>query len=301
MTVAVLVLLCLAIGVGFLYWLLVLTEGAYLGPRAVAFLYDRGASSYDRVKEFDPVDDAWDLAMPLQKALKGIRRALILDVATGTGRVPLALLRNLDFEGHILGLDISFKMLQEARRKTAGHEDRVTLLWKDGLTLSFLDNSFDAVSCVEALEFMSDPHTVLSEMARVLRPGGTLLATNRIGLDALLMPGRRFSADQLRKDVSSLGFTSVEIKTWQTYYDLVWAKKDGRLSPGERSTELEDLLCCPRCSEPSLRWVSNALSCQRCGLLYPVEKGIICLERPLDKGELACSPELEETLGQETE
>ncbi len=286
MIVAVLVFLCLAIGVGFLYWLLVLTEGTYLGPWAVAFLYDKGAGTYDRVKEFDSVDDAWYLAMPLQKALKGIRRPLILDVATGTGRVPLALLRNLDFDGHILGLDISFKMLQEARRKTAGREDRVTLLWMDGLTLHFLDNSFDAVSCVEALEFMADPRLALGEMARVLRPGGTLLATNRIGLDALLMPGRRFSADQLRKLISSLGFTSVEVKRWQAYYDLVWTRKDGRSSPGGRSRELQDVLCCPRCSEASLRWESGALSCRRCGSVYPVEKGIICLERPLDKAEM---------------
>jgi ubiquinone/menaquinone biosynthesis C-methylase UbiE len=283
MTVAGLLLLFLVLMAGFFYWLLVTTEGAYLGPRAVAFLYDRGAGTYDRVKQFDAVDDAWDLALPLKRALEGVRRPLILDVGTGTGRVPLALLRDLYFEGRIVGLDLSLKMLREARRKTAGHEDQVMLLWKDALALPFPDNSFDAVSCVEALEFMANPRVLVEEMARVLRPGGTLLATNRIGLDALLMPGRAFSAGNLRRLVSSVGFTSVEIKTWQTYYDLVWARKAGQLSPREGKGSFSDVLCCPHCSEAPLRAAPSGFRCDRCSLGYPVDKGIICLERPVRK------------------
>ncbi|NIN69750.1 MAG: methyltransferase domain-containing protein [Anaerolineae bacterium] len=283
MTVVGLLLLFLVLMAGFFYWLLVTTEGAYLGPRAVAFLYDRGAGSYDSVKAFDAVDDAWDLAQPLKRALDGVGRPLILDVGTGTGRLPLALLRDLDFEGCMVGLDLSLKMLKEARRKTAGREDQVMLVWKDALALPFLDNSFDAVSCVEALEFMANPRAVVEEMARVLRPGGTLLATNRIGLDALLMPGRTFSHGQLRRLVSSLGFTSVEIKTWQTYYDLVWARKGGQLSPREGQPSFEEVLCCPRCWELPLRAEPAGLSCDRCSIRYPVDKGIIYLERPVTK------------------
>jgi ubiquinone/menaquinone biosynthesis C-methylase UbiE len=283
MTVLILLVICLALVAGFFYWLVVMTEGAYLGPRAVAFLYDRGAGSYDRVKQFDVVDDAWDLALPLKRALHGARRPLILDVGTGTGRVPLALLRDLDFEGRVVGLDLSLRMLKEARRKTAGREDQVMLLWKDALALPFPDNSFDAVSCVEALEFMADPRVAVEEMARVLRPGGTLVTTNRVGLDALLMPGRRFSDGRLRQLLSSLGFTSVEIKTWQTYYDLVWARKDGRLSSEEGVRDPRDVLCCPDCSERSLIAAPAALRCQSCGLRYPLDKGIICFERPLGK------------------
>jgi ubiquinone/menaquinone biosynthesis C-methylase UbiE len=283
MTVAVLLVFFLVLVAGFFYWLLVTTEGAYLGPRAVAFLYDRGAGSYDRVKQSDVVDDAWDLALPLKRALDGVSRPLILDVGTGTGRVPLALLRDLNFEGRIVGLDLSLKMLREARRKTAGHEDQVMLLWKDALTLPFPDHSFEAVCCVEALEFISDPRLGLAEMARVLKPGGTLLAANRIGFEALLMPGRAFSDGQLRRLVSSLGFTSVEIKIWQTYYDLVWARKGGQLSPREGKPSFRDVLCCPHCSEAPLRAAPSGFRCDRCSLGYPVDKGIICLERPVRK------------------
>jgi ubiquinone/menaquinone biosynthesis C-methylase UbiE len=278
-----LVLLVLAIGAGFFYWLVVSTEGAYLGPRAVAFLYDRGAGTYDRVKEFDAVDDALDLVVPLQLALKGVKRPLILDVATGTGRLPLALLRHLGFEGHIVGLDISLRMLQEARRKTSGHEDRVTLVWKDALTLPFPDATFHAVSCVEGLEFIGDPRLSLKEMARVLKPGGTLLATNRVGFDAFLMPGRAFSERQFREILASLGFTSVEIKRWQTYYDLVWARKEGSLPSKEGGQELEDVLRCPSCLEGSLVLASAALSCMCCCAVYPIKKGIVCLERSVER------------------
>ena len=80
--VVVLLLAVAAVSV-FVYWLLVLTEGAYLGPRVVSHLYDWGAPSYDRVKDFDSIDDARALAIPLVTAIREARRPLVLDVATG--------------------------------------------------------------------------------------------------------------------------------------------------------------------------------------------------------------------------
>ena len=276
--------LSLAAGIGFLYWLVILTEGMYLGPRVVAFLYDRGAGTYDRVKQFDPVDDAWDLSVPLQRALEGVTRPLILDVGTGTGRVPRALLRRLDFGGRIVGLDISLEMLREARRKTEGHDDTVTLVWKDAVALPFCDEAFSAVCCIEALEFLARPDTGLKEMVRVLRPGGTLLVSNRIGIDAFLMPGRTFSDRRLNELLASLSLTSVEIKRWQTYYDLVWARKEGTLPAGERSEQLQGVLRCPRCSAVPLGWTAAGLRCEGCGLWYPIEDRILLLERPSERG-----------------
>ncbi|HUW97031.1 MAG TPA: hypothetical protein VMW58_14710, partial [Anaerolineae bacterium] len=71
MTAVPLLLLIVAVAAGVSYWLLVLTEGAYLGSRVVTFLYDRGATSYDEVKQFDAVDDASHLALPLVRRLRG--------------------------------------------------------------------------------------------------------------------------------------------------------------------------------------------------------------------------------------
>jgi ubiquinone/menaquinone biosynthesis C-methylase UbiE len=264
----------------FVYWLLVLTEGAYLGPRVVTRLYDWGAPSYDRIKDFDSIDDARALAIPLVTALRGVRKPLVLDVATGTGRLPLALLRNLEFEGSIFGLDISWRMLEEASRKGARYQNRLAWLWKDGLDLPFGDSTFDAVCCLEALEFVGDASQAVKEMARVLRAGGTMLTSNRIGFDALLMPGRTFSKEEVEALLGDLSFDSVNIERWQTYYDLVWARKHGVLSPREGTMQVEDVVCCPSCREPRLSARSAGYWCEGCGRVYPVQRGIICLERP---------------------
>jgi len=279
--VIVLLLLVVGVGAGLGYWLIVVTEGAYLGPRAVAFLYDWGAPTYDRIKDFDAVDDARALAVPLVHELRGTRRPLVLDVATGTGRLPLTLLRNLEFEGSIVGLDISFRMLGEASRKAARYQDRVMWLWKDGLDLPFNDGTFDAVCCLEALEFLADATQAMKEMARALRPGGTMLITNRIGIDALLMPGRVFSKERLQTFLAELSFGSVSIRQWQTYYDVVWGRKEGVLSPRDRSWTLGEVVRCPSCREPALSMRSASYVCQSCGATYAVERGIVRLEVPV--------------------
>ncbi|HJX39730.1 MAG TPA: methyltransferase domain-containing protein [Anaerolineae bacterium] len=276
-----LALLLLAAGAGVAYWLVVLTEGAYLGSRAVRFLYDWGAASYDQVKQFDQVDDARALALPLVRELRGVERPLVLDVATGTGRLPLALSRNLEFRGGIFGLDISFRMLQQASRKSAQHEPGVMWLWKDGQQLPFVDGCLDAVTCLEALEFFSNSRRSLEEMSRVLREGGTMLISNRRGLDAMLMPGRAFSEEGLRGLLHELGFESVETRPWQTYYDLVWARKPGALSTRLDPPVMEDLLTCGECGESGLTLRSRGLVCARCSALYPITDGIVCMqERP---------------------
>ena len=280
MIAVALLLLILVAGVGFLYWLLVVTEGAYLGSGVVAFLYDRGAASYDRVKQFDAVDDARRLALPLVRALRGVKRPLVLDVATGTGRLPQTLLRNLEFEGTIVGLDVSIGMLREAKRKTARYHGRVYWLWKDAMDLPFANDSFDAVTCLEALEFMRDPVGAVKEMARVLRPGGTLVATNRIGLDGLLMPGRAFSKATLEARLADLPFVSLETKKWQAYYDLVWGRKEGSLPAGARPREIEQVLWCPRCQGSALSMGSTRLACESCGSQYPVKNDIIWFQTP---------------------
>jgi len=277
MTAVVLVLFALVGAAGLCYWLVVVTEGAYLGSRAVAWLYDRGAASYDEIKQFDVVDDARALGLPLARGLRSIRRPLVLDVATGTGRVPLTLLRSLEFEGSIIGLDISLGMLEEAKRKAAQYRERVTWLRKDALDLPFVEEGFDAVCCVEALEFMSEPTQVLREMARVLRPGGLLLTTNRRGLDALLFPRRAFSKDRLRAVLAQLAMTSVQIEPWQTYYDLVWASKQGEPVSRDGTPVVGEVLRCPHCTEESLLWESGRVLCQRCGSSYPIENDIICM------------------------
>jgi ubiquinone/menaquinone biosynthesis C-methylase UbiE len=282
MTAVPLLLLVVVAAAPVLYWLVVLTEGAYLGSPAVTFLYDRGATSYDEVKQFDAVDDASRLALPLIRRLRGHRAPLVLDVATGTARLPVSLLRSLEFEGSIVGLDLSMGMLREAARKTARYGERVSWLCHDAMDLPFGEDSFQAVVCLEALEFMPRPARALEEIARVLRAGGTLLASNRRGLDAFLMPGRAFSKDRLKDLLGGLSFVSVEIEQWQTYYDLVWARKEGSPSRSEEPRALKDVLRCPHCQGRAWSWGETRLNCHECGSAYIIKDGIIHLERPAE-------------------
>lgn len=116
---AALVVAALVIVAAVIYWLFVIAEGAYFGPKIVILLYDWSAKSYDRIKDVSPVDEAERLALPLLGQLGGTIHPLVLDVATGTGRLPLALLRQPDFAGRVIGTDLSARMLAEAYDKAA--------------------------------------------------------------------------------------------------------------------------------------------------------------------------------------
>ncbi|MCU0521777.1 MAG: methyltransferase domain-containing protein [Anaerolineae bacterium] len=229
-----------------LYWQLIIAEGAYLGRRVVALLYDWSAHLYDRIKQYDSGYEAQFLGRPLANALFAFPNALVLDVATGTARLACALFPEVGFRGRIIGLDLARKMLKHAAEKTRRWSDRTMLIWDDASQLPFLPDCFEVVACLEALEFMPDPDQVLAEMVRVLRPGGILLITNRIGNDARLMPGRTFSAAEIEAKLSGLALEMVQVRPWQVEYDLVWATKPGFCTP-DPPRDVEAVLRCSVC------------------------------------------------------
>ncbi|MDF1514579.1 MAG: methyltransferase domain-containing protein, partial [Anaerolineae bacterium] len=231
----------------FLYWQLILAEGAYFGRHIVALLYDWSAHIYDRIKQFDPGYEQWFLARPLTNALFSFPNPQILDVATGTARLARTLFREVGFRGSIVGLDFSRKMLVQAAEKSKLWTDRIDLIWQDASVLPFPDDTFETVTCLEALEFMPDPDKVLSEMVRVLRPGGIFLVTNRIGKDTRWLPGRTQAQDTFETKLQNLRLEMVKTRPWQEDYDLVWAMKPGVCSPIEKRS-LESILRCPLCS-----------------------------------------------------
>src|SRR5258708_12738287 len=87
--IAVIVIIVLAVG-GLMWWLLITTEGVYLGRRGVVWLYDVYARRYDRIKQYNPAWESATLGRPLLRALLDIPAPLVLDVPTGTARLPLA-------------------------------------------------------------------------------------------------------------------------------------------------------------------------------------------------------------------
>ena len=208
-----------------LYWELVIAEGAHLGPRMVVWLYDLTAGYYDRIKKFDLQVEADLLGLPVTAALAAVQAPLVLDVAGGTARVARALLRQPAFDGRVVNLDLSRRMLAEGKRACAAWPERVSWLRAPAGALPFAPATFDAVTCLEALEFVPDARAVLAECARVLRPGGLLLVTNRVGHDAWLLPGKTFSSAAFERLLGELPLRDVEVQPWQVEYDLAWAKK----------------------------------------------------------------------------
>ena len=210
---------------GLLYWQLIIAEGTHLGERVVVALYDRFAPRYDRVKHFDPQVETDTLALPLTIALADVEAPRVLDVAGGTGRLARTLLPQLAFDGDVTVLDLSRPMLRQGRPPAAPWPGRVHWLQAPAAALPFAAATFDAVTCLEALEFLPSARAALAECVRVLRPGGVLVVTNRIGFDAWLMPGKTFSRAAFQRLLGELPLEAVEAQRWQVEYDLVWARK----------------------------------------------------------------------------
>lgn len=213
-----------ALGV-FLYWLLVTTEGAFLGRRVVVWLYDVTADRYDEVKEYVPADERLLVVSPVLRAVADVPEPLILDVATGTGRVPFDLLQEASFRGRVIGLDDSQRMLAVAAKKLAPYREQVQLVRHPAVPLPFPTGRFDAVTCLEALEFFPSDEAALREIVRVLRPGGALITTRRRGWEARLFLHRYRSEKNARALLEGLGLEDVRFYHWEINYDLIMARK----------------------------------------------------------------------------
>ena len=132
-------------------------------------------------KRYDLLNHVLSLGIDIlwrKKAVKMLRPEhpkLILDVATGTGDFAIeALALNPD---KIIGVDISEGMLEVGREKIArlGHTDIIDLQMGDSEKLLFEDNKFDAVIVSFGVRNFEDLEAGLSDMLRVLRPGGTIV------------------------------------------------------------------------------------------------------------------------------
>jgi demethylmenaquinone methyltransferase/2-methoxy-6-polyprenyl-1,4-benzoquinol methylase len=96
-----------------------------------------------------------------------------LDVATGTGDLALELAGRVAPGGEVIGVDFSERMLELARAKAAG--TRVRFESGNALALKYPDGAFDAATVGFGARNFSDLSRGLSEMARVVRPGGRVV------------------------------------------------------------------------------------------------------------------------------
>ena len=99
----------------------------------------------------------------------------VLDCATGTGDLALALKRAVGPAGRVVGTDFCQEMLAEGPRKAARMGLDVKFEVADALDLPYPDGLFDVASIAFGIRNVDDPARCLREMARVVRPGGRVV------------------------------------------------------------------------------------------------------------------------------
>jgi ubiquinone/menaquinone biosynthesis C-methylase UbiE len=101
----------------------------------------------------------------------------ICDLGCGAGPVTFALLKN-DYD--VVGLDYSFDMLQNAKKRLEeGNIDHFPLVNSNGESLPLRDEFFDCVVCLGVISYIENYQDMISEMFRILKPGGALIITYR--------------------------------------------------------------------------------------------------------------------------
>lgn len=103
----------------------------------------------------------------------------VLDIATGTGVIPMHLRQTKKHNGEIHGLDITYAMLQHAKMRfaKAGLNSQPMFTCASAMLMPYRSNVYDVVMCGLATHHMSIPN-LLSESHRVLKPGGQLSITD---------------------------------------------------------------------------------------------------------------------------
>jgi demethylmenaquinone methyltransferase/2-methoxy-6-polyprenyl-1,4-benzoquinol methylase len=118
-------------------------------------------------------DPRWRRAMV--KRVEAVPDDRVLDVATGTGMVATALVDR--YRCSVVGLDQSPEMLSGAQAKLDADPrlaERIVLVRGEAESLPFSDREFDHLTFTYLLRYVEDPGATLSELARVVKPGGRI-------------------------------------------------------------------------------------------------------------------------------
>lgn len=137
----------------------------------VVAAYARWAPVYDYV--FGPIMEA---SRKAAVAALPADAEKVLEVGVGTG----ISLPDYPSDVSVTGIDLSPDMLRKARRRVAekGLANVDSILEMDAARLTFADDSFDAAMAMYVMTVVPDPARVMSEMRRVVRPGGRILAVS---------------------------------------------------------------------------------------------------------------------------
>jgi demethylmenaquinone methyltransferase / 2-methoxy-6-polyprenyl-1,4-benzoquinol methylase len=149
-----------------------------LPDQQVEAMFDRIAGFYDRMNSVMTagMHHKWrERAADLADVRPGDR---VLDVATGTGDLAIELAKRVMPGGEVVGSDFSEGMLVKAREKAAaGVVGGDRILWErgDAMALPYGDDEFQAATVGFGARNFGDLQQGISEMARVVRPGGKVV------------------------------------------------------------------------------------------------------------------------------
>lgn len=139
-------------------------------------MFDNIAPAYDRLNHTLSlgIDRLW--RNKSIDALKPFAPQHMLDIATGTGDFAILAAQRLQ-PTQVVGADISEEMMEIARQKVGqmGLEKAITFQREDCMQLTFQDDTFDAVTVAYGARNFANLDKGLTEIRRVLKPGGHLL------------------------------------------------------------------------------------------------------------------------------
>jgi ubiquinone/menaquinone biosynthesis C-methylase UbiE len=145
------------------------TMDARLQRRIQRYGWDLAAVDYESLWQAQ-LAEAQDALLELASPAVGER---VLDIACGTGLVSFGAARAVGPNGHVLGIDLSDRMINAAGRRARDLKISNCIFSRmDAETLALPDASIDVALCALGLMYMPDPEQALREMYRVLRPGG---------------------------------------------------------------------------------------------------------------------------------
>lgn len=129
--------------------------------------WDKNAGRYDRFMRKDAA--AYERLYRLLRPV--VRQKTVLELATGTGLIAKHIVRYAD---HIEATDASQKMIKQAKQGVKSAKLYFSV--QDMFHLPYADQSFDVVIVVNALHIVPEPEKALSEVRRVLKDDGVLVA-----------------------------------------------------------------------------------------------------------------------------
>jgi ubiquinone/menaquinone biosynthesis C-methylase UbiE len=100
----------------------------------------------------------------------------VLDVGCGLGHEALRLGERVGSHGRVVGIDVNAAMITEARQRAAALPLPITFEVGDARHIGFPENTFDLCRTERVLRYMDRPEAAVGEMARLARPGGSVLA-----------------------------------------------------------------------------------------------------------------------------